>query len=259
MGKSPVVYFCIVGFFQLLSCSDDGGEQRIFPTEQHVSGHWQLERVYANDEEVSFGNYIYQIQNEFYGLSKDHSAHHIVEYEMSAQGSNNSWALSKDTLTVDGSGRFQVKSASSDELVLIPETLFGIRLVYKTIDEEEFPKMVFDATVDGRTVTTTNAWTRDMDTQLQLSGNGGSFWMAIYLPLTVKPGDTFDLSVGHPGIGVLLLRDDREYGYTKGGKITVVKKSDRYIRVTFDVVVADRDDNQVAITDGVFGSLIFKQ
>ena len=82
--------------------------------------------------------------------------------------------------------------------------------------------------------------------------------MAIHLPLTVKPGDTFDLSVLRPGIGVLLLRDDREYLH-KSGQITVVAKSDRYIRITFDVVVADRDDNQVTITDGVFGSLIFEQ
>jgi hypothetical protein len=232
-GKSPVVYFCIVSLlFHAISCSDDGVDQRTFPTEQEVAGHWQLESVYANDQETSFSDYNYQMQNEFYRFSTDHSAHHVVEYEILPQGSNNRWSLSKDTLTVDGLGAFQIKSASADELVLIPETLFGLRLVYKAIDEAEFPEMVFDATVDGDVIKTLNAMARDLGTHFDLRGDGGSFWMAINIPVAAKESDTYDLSVGRPGLGVLLVRNAHEYGYLKRGQITVVKKSDRYIRIT---------------------------
>lgn len=250
----------LIVFSVVFFACDDSKEGPKFPTETEVAGYWQLKSVKSNGASVAFGNYSNLLVEEFYRFSSDKSAQRVVENEYFSRGYGGTWKLTKDTLQITGSygDNYKIQQVTPMELVLVPIFKSELQLSYTAIPESDFPETFFSATIDGELVTNTDPIIDVYGSSMQLSGGGPGAFFAIAVLTNIETGKTYiaDETSLHPS--ALLIKNDVEYGYRKSGQVTVVKKTDRYIHITFDFVVADSDGNEKTAQNGIFRARIPK-
>ncbi|HEY0740861.1 MAG TPA: hypothetical protein VGD40_05330 [Chryseosolibacter sp.] len=241
-------------------CSDNDQQPEIIvlPTHADLFGYWRLDKALLNDTEVPFESREMNLISEHLGFYQDMTVHHVKESPYPRAG-NFSWELEGDLLRIGGlQGEvYKIRSFDRLSLVISPNARQDLKLEFKSIQQDDFPLLLFSATVSGEEASSASASVDVYSNSMQLNGGTETLYVAVGLASTAHTGQQFFSSGTENTFRAMIGKGAKTYGTMLDGNLTVVRRTADYIHIVFEFRVRDNEGSEeISVTKGTIRAII---